>query len=70
MSKKSQKSDQWIRILKNKPGCMYYFGAFNSYSEAKTSKNGYIQDLKKKGAEIVNYKIEQGKPEQLTMDLK
>ena len=40
MSKKSQKSDWWIRILTTKPGCMYYFGAFNSYSEAETSKNG------------------------------
>ena len=70
MSKKSQKSDWWIKILTNEPGCVYYFGAFTSYSEAETSKDGYIQDLKQEGAEIVNYKIEQGKPKQLTMDLK
>ena len=70
MSKKSQKSDWWIKILTTEPSYMYYFGAFTSYSEAETSKDGYIQDLKQEGAEIVNYKIEQGKPKQLTMDLK
>ena len=54
MSKKSQKSDWWIKILTTEPVCVYYFEAFTSYS----------------GAEIVNYKIEQGKPKQLTMDLR
>ena len=62
----AQEFGWWIEILTNKPMYMYYFGFFNSYWEAEFSKNGYIEDLQKEGAEIVNIKIEKCQPKQLT----
>ena len=69
MNRKVAKSSWWVKILTTEPGCMYYFGAFDSYSEAETSKDIYIQDLKEEGAGIINYQVEQSQPKQLTIDL-
>ena len=69
MNREVPKSSWWVKILTTEPGCMYYFGAFDSYSEAEASKDSYIQDLKEEGAGIINYQVEQSQPKQLTVDL-
>lgn len=57
----------WIEILTNNPDYIYYFGAFNSYWEAEQSKDTYIRDLEEERAKIVEIKIEQCQPKQLTI---
>ena len=42
MNREVAKSSWWVKILTTEPGCMYYFGAFDSYSEAEASKDSYI----------------------------
>ena len=69
MNKEVSKSAWWIKILTTEPGCIYYFGAFDSYSEAEASKDIYIQDLEEEKAQIINYQVEQSQPKQLTIDL-
>ena len=57
MNNKVKESGWWIKILTDKPSYMYYFGVFNDYWEAEWCKNGYIQDLKEEGTQIVNIEI-------------
>ena len=66
---KTQKFGWWIEILVDNPTYVYYFGAFNSYWEAESSKNGYIQDLKGEGAKLIDIQVKQYQPEQLTISL-
>ena len=55
----------WIEILTYNPTYMYYFGVFDSYREAESAKNGYIQDLREEGAEIINLEIEKCQPRRI-----
>ncbi len=48
---------------------VYYFGPFDSYSEAKSFENGYVQDLKEEKAEIAYIHIKRCKPNQLTISI-
>ena len=63
----SQEFGWWIIILADKPMYIYYFGVFDSYLEAKYSKEKYAEDLKKKGSEIVGIQIKLCRPRQLTI---
>ena len=57
MSTKKEGFWWWVAILTRNPNYIHYLGAFNSYSEAETYKNIYIQDLKEGKVEIVNIQI-------------
>lgn len=59
----------WIEILTDNPMYLYYFGEFNDYWEAESSKNGYIQDLKEEKAEIVDVKIGIYEPKETTIPI-
>ena len=59
----------WIRISTRNPAYIYYFGDFSSYWEAKAHKDGYIEDLTKEKAELINIEVKQCKPSKLTIPL-
>lgn len=59
----------WIKILTENPMYIYYFGGFNDYWEAKSSENGYIQDLKEEKAKIVDVSIGKYEPEKTTIPI-
>ena len=69
MNQKLEESNWWIEIIVDGPACIYYFGDFNNYQEAEHSKNKYIQDLEREGTEIVDTRIGQYSPEELTIYL-
>ncbi|MGG6265503.1 DUF1816 domain-containing protein [Leptolyngbya sp. AN03gr2] len=35
----------WVEIITAQPSCIYYFGPFQSASEAKATHPGYVEDL-------------------------
>jgi hypothetical protein len=57
----------WIEIITLNPSCVYYFGPFISFKEAKFSQNGYLEDLKEEKAIIVTVEIKQRQPKTLTI---
>ena len=69
MNQKTDEFGWWIKIVTNKPICIYYFGVFSSYSEAKKYQSGYIEDLKEEGSKIVNIGIQKCLPKQLTISV-
>ena len=66
---KSEKSpeDWWIEIRTANPSCIYYFGAFESFTAAALSQYGYILDLLTESAKILSAEIKQCQPEHLTV---
>lgn len=56
----------WVKIITAKPHCTYYFGPFESFSEAKTAYPGYVEDLESEAAEGIIVNIKSCKPEVLT----
>jgi hypothetical protein len=57
----------WIEISTENPRCIYYFGPFFTQSEAESSQNGYIEDLKAEGAMGISVKFKRCKPQELTI---
>ena len=57
----------WINITTKQPNCVYYFGPFNSYAEAKQMRYGYIEDLVEERAIGISVKIERCLPVELTI---
>lgn len=57
----------WVKIETKHPECTYYFGPFLSQTEAKAASDGYIEDLKNEGADIVGLSFERTKPQELTI---
>ena len=57
----------WINITTKQPSCIYYFGPFNSYAEAKQMRHGYIEDLVEERAIGISIKIERSLPARLTI---
>ena len=59
----------WVVIQTAKPRCTYYFGPFESESEAKRDRDGYVEDLTQEGAQGITVEIKQcQQPEALTID--
>ncbi len=58
----------WVEIFTSAPLCIYYFGPFDSESEANFYRRGYVEDLKGEGARIVAVKLRLTQPRQLTID--
>ena len=69
MNQQTAEFGWWIKIVTNQPLYIYYFGVFNSYSEAVQHKDGYIEDLIEEGINIVNIKIQRCQPRQLTISV-
>ena len=57
--KKTEQIPFWLKITTKVPGCIYYFGPFDSPYEAKSSQAGYIEDLMKEGALGIHIELEQ-----------
>ena len=63
----SQNMPWWIIISTEVPQCIYFFGPFDSLSEAKLSQSGYIEDLKGENAIGIKVEIQQCEPKELTI---
>lgn len=57
----------WIEVTTKQPHCIYYFGPFDSYGEAKRSQGGYIEDLIEEKASGISIKIQRCLPTNLTI---
>ena len=66
--KEQEKIPYWLKITTKVPKCIYYFGPFDSPSEAKTLQAGYIEDLMAENAQGIHLELEQcPQPETLTV---
>ncbi len=57
----------WIEVTTKQPYCIYYFGPFDSYGEAKRLQGGYIEDLIEEKASGISVKIQRCLPTNLTI---
>ncbi|MGF1672284.1 MAG: DUF1816 domain-containing protein [Rivularia sp. (in: cyanobacteria)] len=57
----------WIEIVTKQPSCTYYFGPFVKANDAQIEINGYVEDLIKEGAIILNIQIKRYRPQILTV---
>ena len=57
----------WVEITTSMPRCIYYFGTFQTFSEAKASYPGYIEDLDGEGSQGIVVAIKRCKPDVLTI---
>lgn len=57
----------WAEITTIKPKCIYYFGPFETSSEAKDAYPGYIDDLDSEGAQGIVVVVKRCKPDVLTI---
>ncbi|MDJ0649418.1 MAG: DUF1816 domain-containing protein [Xenococcaceae cyanobacterium MO_188.B19] len=62
MNQKTEEFGWWIKIVTDAPLYIYYFGTFESYSEALKNQSGYIEDLKEEGNKILNIGIQKCQP--------
>ena len=63
-----QSTPYWLKITTKVPKCTYYFGPFDSSSEAKGLQAGYIDDLIAENAQGIHLELEQhSQPEDLTV---
>ncbi len=59
----------WVEIMTTRPHCLYYFGPFDTMSEAQIHQGGYIEDLQQEGALGIIINIKQCQPLVLTQEL-
>ncbi|BAZ44667.1 CpcD phycobilisome linker-like protein [Chondrocystis sp. NIES-4102] len=57
----------WVKITTKKPHCIYYFGPFDNYSEAKEMQSGYVEDLMTEKAIGITVEIKRCLPTRLTI---
>ena len=57
----------WIKVSTNQPKCTYYFGPFDSTTEAQIHEDGYIEDLLEEKALGISVETKQCKPKFLTI---
>lgn len=57
----------WVEITTKEPFCIYYFGPFDSYIEAKTMQDGYVEDLVAEQATGISIEIKRCIPTKLTI---
>lgn len=57
----------WVKITTVSPHCLYYFGPFASFEEARQEQGGYLEDLEEEGARGISLSIERGNPHALTI---
>jgi hypothetical protein len=57
----------WVKIITRNPTYTYFFGPFESSTEAASHQMGYIQDLREEGAQEVQVALTKNHPSQLTI---
>ena len=57
----------WVKIKTTRPACIYYFGPFDSQSEAIASEGGYLEDLMAENAQGISIEVKQDRPRVLTI---
>jgi hypothetical protein len=57
----------WVEITTKQPNCLYYFGPFHNYAEAKEMQQGYIEDLIAEKAIGISVDIKRCLPTRLTI---
>ncbi|MEG3436444.1 DUF1816 domain-containing protein [Pannus brasiliensis CCIBt3594] len=57
----------WVKITTVSPHCLYYFGPFDSFEEARQEQGGYLEDLEEEGARGISLSIERADPHALTV---
>ena len=62
-----QNQPYWVKITTKQPCCIYYFGPFDSYPEARKMQNGYVEDLVGEKATGINVEIKRYSPTKLTI---
>lgn len=62
-----QTQEWWVKIITQKPPCTYFFGPFESSTEAVSHQNGYIEDLQEEGAEGIRVSLKKCHPSKLTI---
>ena len=60
----------WIKVTTAEPNCIYYFGPYDSQSEAMGAKPGFIEDLEQEGAVQIEASFQRSpEPDELTIEL-
>ncbi|MDJ0508476.1 MAG: DUF1816 domain-containing protein [Crocosphaera sp.] len=59
----------WVELETTHPHCIYYFGPFESFTEAYNCQGGYVEDLEEEGARGIIVNIKQCQPLVLTQEL-
>ncbi|GEM_PF-3332699 len=59
----------WVEIFTEFPRCLYYFGPFDSETEACSYQSGYQEDLEQENAKGIVVTIKQCSPQILTQEL-
>jgi hypothetical protein len=57
----------WVRVETQTPACIYYFGPFDSSTEAEAHSPVYLHDLEAEGAQGIRAVIERCCPRRLTI---
>lgn len=57
----------WVEVTTESPQCTYYFGPFMSEALAKSSQQGYVDDLESEGATGIKVVVKRCKPNRLTV---
>ena len=47
------KKSWWLEISTEFPRCEYFFGPFESKSEAAQARSGYVEDLEQEGSKLI-----------------
>lgn len=66
-SSRTKQEKWWVEIVTDLPRCTYYFGPFDSDTEASSNTPGYIEDLESEGAQRLSIRIKQCQPSDLTL---
>ncbi|MGF1458870.1 MAG: DUF1816 domain-containing protein [Leptolyngbyaceae cyanobacterium] len=53
-SKSDANEKWWLEVKTAAPACTYYFGPFDSESEAEQRKQGYLDDLHQEGSKVLS----------------
>lgn len=59
--------DWWIRFETLNPSIIYFFGPFDSFHEAQSNCDGYLEDLKDENPEKINFNFQIDDPQALTI---
>ena len=54
-------------MITQSPPCTYYFGPFDSSTEAQGHQEAYLEDLRREEAQGITWTIERSQPAQLTI---
>jgi hypothetical protein len=57
----------WVKIVTDRPNCIYYFGPFLTVRDANAAQSGYVEDLKNEGAQSIKVEIARCQPQELTI---